>query len=103
MENVSDELDPVILEELKEYIHVLTADDDNNLKRLLKTAHSTLIRWCGSFGLENEEGKQLVYDYVRYMRAGVSEYFYQNFKSQIISFGFGLMEVPKDDEISEEE
>lgn len=102
MEQATDDLQ-AHLEALKAYLHIVTDDDDTNLKSLLKTAHSTLIRWCGSFDLENEEGKQLVYDYVRYMRAGVSEYFYQNFKSQIISFGFSLMEVPSDDEISEEE
>lgn len=96
-------MDSFILNEMKDYLHVVSDDDDNNLKSLSKTAHSTLIRWCGSFDLDNDEGKQLVFDYVRYMRAGASEYFYPNFKSQIISFGFSLMEVPSDDEIFEEE
>ena len=91
------------LDELKQYLHILSTNDDKNLEARLKTAHATLTRWCGSFDLDNEEGKQLVFDYVRYMHAGASEYFYPNFKSQIISFGFSLMEVPKDDEVFEEE
>ena len=84
------------LDDLKQYLHVATNGDDENLTALLKTAHSTLKRWCGSFGFENEEGKQLAFDYVRYMRAGASEYFYKNFQSQIHSFAFSLMEVPTD-------
>lgn len=92
-----------VVEDLKGYLHILTTDDDNNLETLLKTAHSTLNRWCGSFDFENEEGKQLVFDYVRYMRAGASEYFYQSFQPQIHSFAFSLMEVPTDGEISKEE
>lgn len=101
MSNDTDVLE-VVLEELKGHLHIVTDDDDSNLKSLLKTAHSSLIRWCGSFDFENDEGKQLVFDYVRYMRAGASEYFYPNFLSQISSFGFSLMEVPPDDEILKE-
>lgn len=89
------------VEELKSYLHIVTDDDDDNLESLLNTAHKTLIRWCGSFDFENDEGKQLVFDYVRYMRAGASEYFYKNFQAQIISFGFSLMEVP-DENLGEE-
>lgn len=89
------------LEELKSYLHVVTPDDDQNLTTLLTTAHNTLIRWCGSFDFSNDEGKQLVFDYVRYMRSGASEYFYQNFRTQIHSFAFSLMEVP--DEVLKEE
>lgn len=94
-------MDTLKLREMKDYLHVVTDDDDDNLIVLSKTAHSTLKRWCGSFDLDNDEGKQLVFDYVRYMRAGASEYFYKNFESQIQSFGFSLMEVPADDEVSE--
>lgn len=96
-------MDTLALKEMKDYLHVITDDDDKNLIALSKTAHSTLKRWCGSFDLDNEEGKQLVFDYVRYMRAGASEYFYKNFESQIQSFGFSLMEVPSDDAIPEGE
>lgn len=87
------------LSDLKAYLHIVSSEDDTNLKSLLNTAHATLKRWCGLFDLENEEGKQLVFDYVRYMHAGASEYFYKNFQTQIISFGFSLMEVPADDAI----
>lgn len=96
MERPTDDLQPH-LEDLKAYLHIVTADDDTNLIALLKTAHNTLIRWCGSFGLENDEGRQLAFDYVRYMRAGASEYFYKNFQTQIHSFAFSLMEVPADE------
>lgn len=96
MEQPTTDLKPH-LNDLKQYLHVLSTDDDVNLESRLKTAHATLIRWCGLFDLANEEGKQLVFDYVRYMHAGASEYFYPNFKSQIISFGFSLMEVPTDE------
>ena len=91
------------LQPLKDYLHITNASDDKNILSLLETSHTTLQRWCGSFDLDNQEGKQLVFDYVRYMRAGASEYFYKNFESQISSFGFSLMEVSSDDEISTKE
>lgn len=100
MDEVSTELE-LVLEDLKDYLKIVIDDDDNNLKARLNTAHATLKTWCGQFELDDLIGRQLVFDYVRYMRAGASEYFYQNFQSQIVSFGFSLMEVP--DEISEEE
>lgn len=101
MSDVSTEID-AFLEDLKDYLKIVIDDDDNNLKARLNTAHATLKTWCGQFELDNLIGRQLVFDYVRYMRAGASEYFYSNFKSQIIGFGFSLMEVPED-EISEKE
>lgn len=85
------------LELLKGYLHVTTDADDDNLQHLMKTAHTTLKGWCGEFELDNEVGCQLVFDYVRYMRAGASEYFRKNFQAQIVSFGFDLMEVPDED------
>lgn len=102
MERATGDLQPH-LEALKAYLHIVTDDDNTNLESLLNTAHKTLIRWCGSFDFDNDEGRQLAFDYVRYMRAGASEYFYKNFQSQIHSFAFSLMEVPADDEVSQEQ
>lgn len=101
MDEVTAKLE-LVLEDLKDYLKIVIDDDDNNLKARLNTAHATLKAWCGQFELDDLIGRQLVFDYVRYMRAGASEYFYKNFQSQIVSFGFSLMEVPAD-EISEEE
>lgn len=101
MTNATNDFSMLHVDELKEYLHIVTDEDDANLANLLKTAHSILKRWCGPFDFSNDEGKQLVFDYVRYMRAGASEYFYKNFQTQIMSFGFSLMEVLADDALSE--
>ena len=85
------------LSELKRYLHVTTTDDNANLQTMMDIAHATLISWCGQFGLENEIGKGLVFDYVRYRRAGASNYFLDNFKTEIKSFGMMLMPIPAED------
>lgn len=82
-----------ILTELKEYLHVTTSDDNDNLETMMEIAHTTLISWCGQFELDNKVGKGLVFDFVRYMRAGGSNYFYEHFKTQILSFGMSLMTI----------
>lgn len=89
------------LSELKDYLHVTTNDDDNNLQTMMDIAHATLISWCGQFGLENEVGKGLVFDYVRYRRAGASNYFLDNFRTQINSFGMTLMPTPTEDVVDD--
>lgn len=92
----TNELDAV-LDDLKEQLNILIDEEDKRLESFLSTAHTTLKAWCGEFGWENLRGRQLVFDYVRFMRAGASEYFYPRFKAEIISFGFSLMEVPDED------
>lgn len=81
------------LSELKDYLHITTTDDDANLQSMMEIAHTTLISWCGQFELDNKVGKGLVFDFVRYMRAGGSNYFYEHYKTQILSFGMSLMTI----------
>lgn len=92
-----DEIPEEILKALKDYLHIVTDDDDVNLKAMTDAAYTTLKAWCGSFDLENLIGRQLVFDYVRFMRSGASEFFYERFRPQIHSFAFGLMEVPDEE------
>lgn len=92
-----DEVSKETLKALKGYLHIVTEADDENLKAMIEAAHTTLQAWCGSFDLEDLIGRQLVFDYVRFMRAGASEFFYERFRPQIHSFAFGLMEVPDEE------
>ncbi len=85
------------LSELKDYLHITTTDDDANLQSMMDIAHATLISWCGQFEFTNDIGRGLVFDYVRYRRAGASNYFLDNFKTEIKSFGMMLMPIPAED------
>jgi hypothetical protein len=76
-----------ILKEFKERMH-LGDDEDNNLKRILSTSNTELIRVCGGYDINNDETfKELVFERSRYVYNDVLEYFNMNFLSQINSLG----------------
>ena len=85
------------LNELKQRLHILNDDDDENLTNLINIAHARIQSWCGQFELINLVGKDLVFEYVRFTYNGKSEYFYNCFLHDLSAFGFSLMKVGEGD------
>lgn len=81
------------LDELKRRLHILHSHDDQNLRDLMKTAHAKVKGWCGQFDLDDEVGKNLVFEFVRFAYNGKAENFYESYKSDLVDYGFTLMEV----------
>lgn len=80
------EVSDSILTELKEKLHILHNEDDNNLRRLLSFSYSVLKEKCGNFDIETlEQGKALVFERTRYEYNDKLEYFDENFMSEMSS------------------
>ena len=78
------------IEEARERLHASPDESDENLKREIIFAHNELQSWCGSFGLDNERGRGLVLEYVRFLYNGQGEYFSTAYRQSITSFSWDL-------------
>lgn len=80
MVEISDD----ILDEVKQRLHILDDEADENLKRMLSASVAKLINTCGDFDIyENEQAKELVFERVRYIYNDVLEHFETNFARAI--------------------
>ena len=78
------------IEEAREKLHASPDETDENLKREIIFAHNELQGWCGEFDLENERGRGLVLEYVRFLYNGQGEYFSTAYRQSITSFSWEL-------------
>ena len=86
------------LQELKDYLHILHEDDNDNLLRQLERSHAYIKGMCGEFELDNVRGRALVMDHARFAYNGQSDYFYASYMPEINMFGFSLYEPEEDDD-----
>lgn len=87
-----ENITPEILKEFKERMHISHSAEDDNLTRLLSFSYADIQAKCGTFNLvDNERGKELVFERTRYVYNDALEFFDTNFLSQLTSFGFDLM------------
>lgn len=76
-----------MLAELKDRLHILNNRDDENLRALLKQAHGQIQAYCGEFDpLVEEQGKELMFEYVRFAWNGATEHFYSRFLPVLSNF-----------------
>lgn len=67
-------------------------ETDEELKELLNLAYHRVMKHTDEFDLDSHpDGKLLVFDCARYIRANASELFYENYFNDLNSFGFQLM------------
>ena len=78
------------IEEAREKLHASPDESDDNLKREIIFAHNEIQGWCGEFGLDNERGRGLVLEYVRFLYNGQGEYFSTAYRQSLASFSWDL-------------
>lgn len=78
---VTDEL----LNEAKTFLHVLHSNDDENIKNLINRGHVVVQSYCGNFDFDNELGKGLVMEYVRFAYNNMAEWFYSSHQTLLIN------------------
>lgn len=81
-----------MLEELKYHLKITWDEEDNELANLLDRGKKALKR---IFGIEinyeeNEDIKELLFNWCRYSRNHATEYFQQNFREEINTIAFTL-------------
>ncbi|EGQ0314116.1 phage gp6-like head-tail connector protein [Staphylococcus pseudintermedius] len=78
--------------EMKRRLKIFHTFEDEHIKDLIKQSYADIERRCQSFDIDNNEvGKELVYERVRYAYNDSLEYFNENFLSQITSFALSNM------------
>lgn len=81
-----------MLEELKYHLKITWDEEDNELANLLDRGKKALKR---IFGIEinyeeNEDIKELLFNWCRYSRNHATEFFQQNFREEINTIAFTL-------------
>ena len=77
--------------ELQNYLKT-TDDDKDNLLAQMQRGHEYVKMRCGDFDMDNINGRNLVFDWVRFAINGYSEHFESSFLSELSRLGFELWE-----------
>lgn len=85
---------------LKNYLKS-TDDDKDNILNLLKRGHHVIMSHCGVFDLENEVGRDLVFDYVRFAYNGYREHFFSSFEYELNGFRWQIYTDAGDADVEE--
>lgn len=74
-----------LLKIFKLRMRIFHDEEDDNLNHILKGSLSYIKRYCGSEDLTNESIKELVIERSRYVYNDQVEFFYQNFKAELMA------------------
>lgn len=80
-----------VLEEFKERMKISHSAEDDNLERLLSSSLIALNQSCGTFGYDNPQGKELVFERARYAYNDSLEFFANNFLTEITNLAISLL------------
>lgn len=98
MRELEKEFERSLLDELKNRLHITMNDDDNNLLELIRVGYQVIQMYCGEFDIiENNFGKNLVFEYCRFARNGVTEHFYDSYVQDLVVLGFELSDLGDDE------
>lgn len=98
MRELEKEFERSLLDELKNRLHITMNDDDNNLLELIRVGYQVIQMYCGEFDIiENNFGKNLVFEYCRFARNGVVEHFYDSYVQDLVVLGFELSDLGEDE------
>jgi len=91
-----------LLEQVKSYLKVTWDDEDTDITRLINRGKGKLQALVGAeLDFETEgQARSLLFDYCRYAYNNASEYFEENFRSEILRLQLmtGVSLMSKDDE-----
>lgn len=94
-----------LLEEIKNYLKITWDDEDVEIEGLINRGKAKLNELVGAELDFDTEGhaRSLLFDFVRYAYNNATEYFEENFRSEILRLQLmtGVSLMPKDDENAE--
>lgn len=93
MNNLESEVTKEYVSELKARLHILHNHDDDNMKNLIKMGHARIQGYVGDFPLTLDFGRDLVFEYARFVYNNQTEWFYSSFHSELVSLTFNLMKT----------
>lgn len=94
-----------LLEQIKQYLKVSWDDEDALIENYINRGKAKLNELVGAELDSETEGyaRSLLFDFVRYAYNNATEYFEENFRSEILRLQLmiGVSLMPKDDENAE--
>ena len=80
-----------IIKAFKQRMRIYHDTEDDSLESMLESSFLVVKNLCGDFDIRSDaEGRELVFERTRYVYHDSVEFFEQNFRSRIHSYGYQL-------------
>ncbi|KXU14602.1 putative phage protein [Streptococcus oralis] len=87
-----------LLEAFKERMRIFHDGEDANLSRMLESSDEAVERLVGESDSSDPQVRELILERARYVYNDQVEFFYENFKADILALALGNMEMEDRDD-----
>lgn len=87
-----------LLNPFKERMRIFHSGEDANLSRMLESSQMVITRLVGSGNIHDRQIKELILERARYVYNDQVEFFYENFKADILALSLNRIEMEDSDD-----
>ncbi len=87
-----------LLNPFKERMRIFHSGEDANLSRMLESSQMVITRLVGSGNIHDHQIKELILERARYVYNDQVEFFYENFKADILALSLNRIEMEDSDD-----
>lgn len=87
-----------LLDPFKERMRIFHSGEDANLSRMLESSQMVITRLVGSGNIHDRQIRELILERARYVYNDQVEFFYENFKADILALSLEKVEMEDSDD-----
>ena len=87
-----------LLNPFKERMRIFHSGEDANLSRMLESSQMGITRLVGSGNIHDHQIRELILERARYVYNDQVEFFYENFKADILALSLDKIEMEDSDD-----
>lgn len=87
-----------LLNPFKERMRIFHSGEDANLSRMLESSQMVITRLVGSGNIHDRQIRELILERARYVYNDQVEFFYENFKADILALSLEKVEMEDSDD-----
>lgn len=87
-----------LLDPFKERMRIFHSGEDANLSRMLESSQMVITRLVGSGNIQDHQIRELILERARYVYNDQVEFFYENFKADILALSLDKIEMEDSDD-----
>ena len=87
-----------LLDPFKERMRIFHSGEDANLSRMLESSQMVITRLVGSGNIHDRQIRELILERARYVYNDQVEFFYENFKADILALSLDKIEMEDSDD-----
>ncbi|CAG5576801.1 Uncharacterised protein [Streptococcus pneumoniae] len=87
-----------LLDPFKERMRIFHSGEDANLSRMLESSQMVITRLVGSGNIHDLQIRELILERARYVYNDQVEFFYENFKADILALSLDKIEMEDSDD-----